>query len=42
MLEWYDKYSPECDDNGDYHSIVGVIKRHRPEDRPADLELFYA
>ena len=43
ILEWYDKYSPPCDQYGNYHSAMGVIiKRYRPEDRPADLEAFFA
>lgn len=40
MLEWYDKHSRLCDEEGNYHSDMGVIiKRHKPK---ADLSAFIA
>tara|TARA_Y100000385_G_scaffold44028_1_gene40772 strand:+ start:187 stop:894 length:708 start_codon:yes stop_codon:yes gene_type:complete len=39
MLEWYDKYSGPCDEDGNYHADMGVIiKRYIPPERPIDLE----
>ena len=39
-IEWYDKYSPPCDENGNYRSSMKgvIIKRHVPEERPINLE----
>ena len=40
MLEWYDKDCSLCDEDGNYHSDIGVIiKRHKPS---ADLSAFLA
>lgn len=37
-LEWYDKYSPPCDEDGNYKSDFGVtIKRYTPKEESVDL-----